>query len=242
MKKSNLIIFILVVIVIIAIFGFAIWQGRNSLENEGALGGQQSNTENTEQQNDNANIVDNQNTNTNVPTNENANNVTNNATNEVTTNNNNTTGNNTTNLRNYVGHWYISEEAYYNAERIDEMLDRRENNLITDEEFEREMSDASNTSIAELDIDDYFQNRIKFDFELTSPAPTQREGKIEDITVDLVDNIGTFTYTDNWGTSGNGTITLKDNQIELRLETTSAAQGALWGVEGIYTFSYKRAD
>ena len=242
MKKSNLIIFILVVIVIIAIFGFAIWQGRNYLENEGALGGQQSNTENTEQQNDNANIVDNQNTNTNVPTNENANNVTNNATNEVTTNNNNTTGNNTTNLRNYVGHWYISEEAYYNAERIDEMLDRRENNLITDEEFEREMSDASNTSIAELDIDDYFQNRIKFDFELTSPAPTQREGKIEDITVDLVDNIGTFTYTDNWGTSGNGTITLKDNQIELRLETTSAAQGALWGVEGIYTFSYKRAD
>ena len=238
MKKSNLIIFILVVIVIIAIFGFAIWQGRNSLKNEGALGGQKSNTENTEQQNpnSNANAVDLQNVNTNVPTNENANNVTNNATNEVTTNNN------TTNLRNYVGHWYISEEAYRNAERIDEILDRRENNLITDEEFEREMSDASNTSIAELDVDDYFQNRIKFDFELTSPAPTQREGKIEDITVELVDNIGTFTYTDNWGTSGNGTITLKDNQIELRLETTSAAQGALWGVEGIYTFSYKRAD
>ena len=236
MKKSNLIIFILVVIVIIAIFGFSIWQGRNSLENEGALGGQQSNTENTDQQNGNTNIVDNQNT--NVPTNEITNNVT---TNEITTNNN-TTGNNTTNLRNYVGHWYISQDAYHNAERIDEILDRREDNLITDEEFEREMSDASNTSIAELDIDDYFQNRIKFDFELTSPAPTQREGKIEDITVDLVDNIGTFTYTDNWGTSGNGTITLKDNQIELRLETTSAAQGALWGVEGIYTFSYKRAD
>ena len=236
MKKSNLIIFILVVIVIIAIFGFAIWQGRNSLENEGALGGEQSNTENTEQQNDNTNIVNNQNT--NVSANETTNNAT---TNEITTNNN-TNGNNTTNLRNYVGHWYISEEAYYNAERIDEMLDRREDNLITDEEFEREMSDASNTSIAELDVDDYFQNRIKFDFELTSPAPTQREGKIEDITVELVDNIGTFTYTDNWGTSGNGTITLKDNQIELRLETTSAAQGALWGVEGIYTFSYKRAD
>ena len=236
MKKSNLIIFILVVIVIIAIFGFAIWQGRNSLENEGALGGQQSNTENTEQQNDNTNIVNNQNT--NVSANETTNNAT---TNEITTNNN-TNGNNTTNLRNYVGHWYISQDAYHNAERIDEMLDRREDNLITDEEFEREMSDASNTSIAELDIDDYFQNRIKFDFELTSPAPTQREGKIEDITVDLVDNIGTFTYTDNWGTSGNGTITLKDNQIELRLETTSAAQGALWGVEGIYTFSYKRAE
>ena len=228
MKKSNLIIFILVVIVIIAIFGFAIWQGRNSLENEGALGGQQSNTENTDQQNDNTNMIENQNTATNEMTNA--------TTNEITTNNN------TTNLRNYVGHWYISEEAYRNAERIDEILDRREDNLITDEEFEREMSDASNTSIAELDIDDYFQNRIKFDFELTSPAPTQREGKIEDITVDLVDNIGTFTYTDNWGTSGNGTITLKDNQIELRLETTSAAQGALWGVEGIYTFSYKIMD
>ena len=203
MKKSNLIIFILVVIVIIAIFGFAIWQGRNSLEHEGALGGQQSNTENTEQQNDNTTMIENQNTATNE--------ITNATTNEITTNNN------TTNLRNYVGHWYISEEAYRNAERIDEILDRREDNLITDEEFEREMSDASNTSIAELDVDDYFQNRIKFDFELTSPAPTQREGKIEDITVDLVDNIGTFTYTDNWGTSGNGTITLNENSIELTI-------------------------
>ena len=132
MKKSNLIIFILVVIVIIAIFGFAIWQGRNSLENEGALGGEQSNTENTEQQNDNTNIVNNQNT--NVSANETTNNAT---TNEITTNNN-TNGNNTTNLRNYVGHWYISEEAYYNAERIDEILDQREDNLITDQEFQKQ--------------------------------------------------------------------------------------------------------
>ena len=57
-----------------------------------------------------------------------------------------------------------------------------------------------------------------------------------------ITNSKRFFYTDNWGTKGNGTITLKDNQIELKLETTSAAQGALWGVEGIYTFSYHRLD
>ena len=79
-----------------------------------------------------------------------------------------------------------------------------------------------------------------FDFTLTSPAPLQREGKLDDMVVTLDRGVGTFTYTDNWGTSGNGTITFANNTITLRLETTQAAQGALWGVEGIYTFSYKR--
>ena len=143
---------------------------------------------------------------------------------------------------NYVGEWYISEEAYTNAERIDSIMDRREDNSISDTEFEAEMQAATNTNIVELDVDRYFQNTISFDFKLTSPAPTQREGKIDDIEVNLEGNTGTFTYTDNWGTSGNGTITLNENSIELRLETTKAAQGALWGVEGVYTFSYKRVD
>ena len=104
------------------------------------------------------------------------------------------------------------------------------------------MQSEANTNIVELDVDKYFQNTISFDFILTSPAPTQREGKLDDIVVNLEGNTGTFTYTDNWGTSGNGTITLNDNSIELRLETTKASQSALWGVEGIYTFSYKRMD
>ena len=60
--------------------------------------------------------------------------------------------------------------------------------------------------------------------------------------MNLNGNIGTFTYTDNLGTSGNGTITLKENQIELRLETNKAEQGVTWSVEGMYTFSYKKVD
>ena len=86
----------------------------------------------------------------------------------------------------------------------------------------------------------YRSGEIRFDFTLTSPAPTQREGKLDDIVVNLDENVGTFTYMDNWGTSGNGTITLENNKIQLKLETTKAAQGALWGVEGMYTFSYKK--
>ena len=150
--------------------------------------------------------------------------------------------NTTVNSTNYLGEWYISQEAYNNAQEIDDILDRKEDNLITDEEFERRMSSEINTNIVELDVESYSRNTIRFDFKLTSPAPTQREGKLDNIVVNLTDNIGTFTYTDNWGTSGNGTITLGDNKITLKLETTSAAQGAQWGVEGIYTLSYKRVD
>ena len=121
-------------------------------------------------------------------------------------------------------------------------MEMREENRISQQEFESQMKAESNTNIVELDVDKYFQNKIKFDFKLTSPAPTQREGKLDDIVVDVTNGVGTFTYTDNWGTSGNGTITLSENKIQLKLETTKAAQGALWGVEGVYTFSYKRRD
>lgn len=227
MKKTNIIIFVVIILVILAIFGYAIWDANKSLNEIG--------DENTDQipvLNGEATQVNEVETNTQA-----------NETNQVNANQTkdqvSTEQNNTTN---YVGDWYISEDAYRNAEEIDDILDRREDNLITDEEFERQMSSDINNSIPELDVDRYIQNQIRFDFKLTSPAPNQREAKIEDIVVDIDGNVGTFTYTDNWGTSGNGTITLKENQIELRLETTSAAQGAQWGVEGIYTFSYKRAD
>ena len=148
--------------------------------------------------------------------------------------------NNNVQLQNYVGDWFVSEEAYRNSERIDEILDQREDNLITDQEFQKQMESKNNTDIAELDVEYYRSGEIRFDFTLTSPAPTQREGKLDDIVVNLDENVGTFTYMDNWGTSGNGTITLENNKIQLKLETTKAAQGALWGVEGMYTFSYKK--
>lgn len=221
MKKANIIIFILIVLIIAAIFGYAIWDANKNLNEAGS-----SNIADMPDANDVANKV----------TNEVANQ--NNVNEEINPNTNKTN----TNTTNYVGEWYISEEAYMNAERIDNIMDRREDNMISDTEFEAEMQSEANTNIVELDVDKYFQNTISFDFILTSPAPTQREGKLDDIVVNLEGNTGTFTYTDNWGTSGNGTITLNDNSIELRLETTKASQSALWGVEGIYTFSYKRMD
>ena len=230
MKKSNIIIFFLIIIAIAAIFGFAIWDANQSLNNvDGANSEQAQNVEDNAGNTLEQNIISNE-----VQVNE---------TNTVgETNTIDTNVNTTVNSTNYLGEQYISQESYNNAQEIDDILDRKEDNLITDEEFERRMSSEINTNIVELDVESYSRNTIRFDFKLTSPAPTQREGKLDNIVVNLTDNVGTFTYTDNWGTSGNGTITLGDNKITLKLETTSAAQGAQWGVEGIYTFSYKRVD
>lgn len=217
MKKSNILIFVLVILAIVAIFGFAIWQAKQEQEFKKV-------------ETDNTNIFNEEEKNA-VQNEE--------ITNELQTNT--ITESNAVNYS-YIGQWYISQEAYTNGELIEELLDRKEDNLITTEQFEQELNSLKNDNIVELDVDQYSQNKIKFDFDITSPAPLQREAKLDDIIVELTENVGTFTYTDNWGTSGNGTITLKENQIELKLETTKAAQGALWGVEGIYTFSYKIAD
>lgn len=214
MKASNIIIFLIVILVIAGIFGFAIWDSRT-----------------------NNNVVDNNSSNTVLDNNSNSIQEQNTIT-ENTVDQNNLVQN----ARAYEGEWYISQESYINSERIDDLMDRRDDRLITDEEFESLLQAEQNDEVAELDIDEFNGNTIKFDFELVGPAPTQRVARIEDITVDINNNTGTFTYTDNWGTSGNGTITIGDNQIELKLETTRVNQGTLWGVEGMYTFSYKLAD
>lgn len=232
MKTSNIVIFLIVVIVIAGIFGFAIWDMRNETG-------------------ENANNVLNDTNSDVLILNDTDGNTLVNDTNTVNQNgdlfnivngNNGNNGDININLNNYKGEWYISQEDYNNAEQIDELMDRREDHLITDEEFENQLQALKNDQIAELDVDEYYGNSIKFDFELTGPAPTQRVARIEDMVVQLNNNIGTFTYIDNWGTSGNGTITLKDNQIELKLETTKVNQGTLWGVEGSYTFSYRLGD
>ena len=225
MKKTNIIIFVVIILVIVAIFGYAIWDANKSINELGST--------NTEIVQEEKNIKNDVNTNTT--------NVDETATNETQINPSTVDTNEGTTI-DYVGCWYISEEAYFNSEQIDEIMDRRDDNEITNEEFENQMKSEINTNIVELDVERYFQNTMIFDFTVISPAPTQREGHLDDIEVTLEGNTGTFTYTDNWGTSGNGTITLNENSITLRLETTSAAQGALWGVEGIYTFSYRIGD
>lgn len=230
MKASNIIIFVLVIIAVVGIIGYAVWKAdtrEGADENQLATNETTENLEITEpeaQSEQSGNLI-----------------ITDPSGNQINTN---STDNNNTSvqLQNYVGDWFVSEETYRNAERIDEILDQREDNLITDQEFQKQMESEINNDVAELDVEYYRNGQIRFDFTLTSPAPTQREGKIDDMVVNIDGNVGTFTYTDNWGTSGNGTITLGDNQITLKLETTKASQGALWGVEGIYTFSYKRID
>lgn len=174
MRKGNIIFFIVILVIIFIIFGFAIWdanQNMNKLgENSGIMQNVQENEAiQNELQGDNS-IVNENNTN-------------------LTTQSSNI---------DYVGIWYIDQDAYSRSERIDDIMDRREENRISEEEFQTEMQSESNKNIVELDVEEYFQNKIKFDFELTSPAPNQREGKIEDIVVDLNNGIGTFTYTDNW--------------------------------------------
>lgn len=216
MKASNIIIFIIVVIIIVGIFGFAMWDMRNNETQE-------------ESNND-------------IEVNEILNETIENTTNTEITNTNTGTTTTTQSLRAYKGEWYISQQAYINAELIDELMERREDNLITMEELENQLQNLTNDEIAELEVDECFENRIKFDFKLTGPAPTQREAKIENIIVELTDGVGTFSYTDNWGTTGSGTITLGDEKIELELNTTEAGQNALWGVEGTYTFTYKIHD
>lgn len=225
MKKSNVIFFIVIILVIIAIFGFAIWDANRSLnEINPEEEAKQNSIGTSEEQNMVTNTLQEGNT----------------ISNEIQTNMVNPTT--TDNYRSYRGQWYISQEAYQNGERVENLMDRREERLITEEEFQTQLESMTNNNIVELEVDDTYQNSLKFDFEVTSPAPTQREARLDDVMIEINENVGTFTYTDNWGTSGNGTITLKENSIELRLETTSVAQGALWGVEGVYTFSYQVVD
>lgn len=244
MKKTNIIIFIVMLLIITVLVCYIIWGMPKTGEESGNLNG---GTPVANEELPEINSVDVVNDITTNTVGNGQNEVNQNQTNNVGGNNNAGNGNGgnngiSTNAREYIGDWYISEESYRNAEEIDHILDLREDRLISDEEFEKQMASDINTQVPELDIERCTDGQIYFDFTLTSPAPLQREGKLDDMVVALDRGVGTFTYTDNWGTRGNGTITLKDNQIELRLETTSAAQGALWGVEGIYTFSYKRID
>lgn len=221
MKASNIIIFLVVLIVIAGIFTYAIWDTKNNTENDTNL---IENVETNEEDTGDRNLVD------DIGQGDLMNVI------------NGGDDNSKEVMSFYEGEWYISEEAYTNSEKIDELMHKRKDNIITEEEFESQLQDIDNDEVAELDVDECYEGVIEFDFTLTGPAPTQRVAKIEDVVVSLTNNVGTFSYIDNWGTSGNGTITLTDGQIELTLETTNASQGALWGVEGSYTFSYRLAD
>ena len=155
MRKSNIVIFVIILLVVIGIFGYAIWDANQELSEFNA-------NQNTEMIG-----IDNENS------------VEQNMAQENTVNIGESTGSSI----DYVGEWYISEDAYLNAEKIDDIMERKEENTISTEEFESQMESEINESIVELDVEDYFQNKIKFNFKLISPAPTQREARLDDITV-----------------------------------------------------------
>ena len=67
----------------------------------------------------------------------------------LNTQNNNTNTNAQQNI-NYKGEWYLTRESYVNEELIDEVLDGREDNLITDEEFNKQMQSEINSEVAIL--------------------------------------------------------------------------------------------
>ena len=213
MKKIDILIFVIILLIIIGIFSFAIWNANNDLNEFNSV----NQIKDEEINNEQTNIITEKETNIE----------------ETTLMNNNIK---------YDGKWYISEEAYLESEKVEEIIEKKEDNEISDSEYKTQMESYINRNIVELDIDKYVQNTLEFDFKLFNYSQTQKEAKLEDIEVNLNGNIGTFTYTDNLGTSGNGTITLKENQIELRLETNKAEQGVTWSVEGMYTFSYKKVD
>ena len=213
MKKSDILIFLFILIVIIIIFIFSIWNANNDLNEFNSV----NQIKDEEINNEQTNIITEKETNIE----------------EATLMNNNI---------NYDGKWYISEEAYLESEKVEEIIEKKEDNEISDSEYENQIKTYINKNIVELDIDKYVQNTLEFDFSVINYSQTPKEAKLENIGVNLNGNIGTFTYTDNLGTSGNGTITLKENQIELRLETNKAEQGVTWSVEGMYTFSYKKVD
>lgn len=212
MKKSSVIIFIATLLVVILLFGIAIWSAKREVNKEleeNAMAETQIET-NMMQSNEITNIMD-----TNTQT-----------TGEALD-------------KSYEGTWYISELDYINANTINNAIEQKEKGEMTDAEYEELMASNTNGNVTILNVKSINGNQVTLDFTLESPAPTRRVGEIKDITVTVENLTGSFTYTDNWGTEGSGTITFADNKVILKLETTKAAEGTQWGVEGSYEMTYK---
>lgn len=212
MKKSSVIVFIATLLVVILLFGITIWSAKrevNKEEEENAI---------VETQTE-ANIIQ-----TNV------------ITNVISTNTQTTVE---ALDKTYEGTWYISELDYANINTINNAIEQKEKGEITNTEYEELMTSNTNKNAAILNVKLINGNKATLDFILESPAPTRRVAEIKDIVVTVENSTGSFTYTDNWGTEGNGTITFSENKIALKLDTTKAAEGAQWGVEGSYEMTYK---
>lgn len=212
MNKSNIMIFILVILVIFGIAGFAIWgEGKKDKTNQ-EIDNKNSTEEITNEIKDDINEISNQIYNDNI----------------------------SSSIDNkYIGQWYISKTAYENAEKIDKAVEDQENNTITTDQFEEIIRSDINVNVARLEITEITGNTITMMFQLISPIPTSRVSTIEQ-KVKITNGLGTFSFVDNWETNGKGTITLEDEKIVLKLDTTQTEDRDMVEIEGIYNFTYKK--
>ncbi len=77
---------------------------------------------------------------------------------------------------------------------------------------------------------------VRFTFTKTSSAPHNRIARISNVTSQIIDGVGTFTFDDdNWLNSGTGKIKLLDDEIYI--ETTilnSQDSNAMWDIGGSF--------
>lgn len=87
-----------------------------------------------------------------------------------------------------------------------------------------------------LEIISVKDNAVRFTFTKTSSAPHNRIARISNVTSEIIDNVGTFTFdNDNWLNSGTGKIKFLDDEIYL--ETTvlnSEDSNAMWNIGGSF--------
>lgn len=76
---------------------------------------------------------------------------------------------------------------------------------------------------------------IRFTFTKTSSAPHNRIARISNVTTQIIDETGTFTFDDDsWQNSGTGKIKFQDDEIYLDTNITKRNEDALWDIGGSF--------
>ncbi len=82
---------------------------------------------------------------------------------------------------------------------------------------------------------------IRFTFTKTSSSAFNRIARISNVTSQIIDGTGTFTFdNDNWQNSGTGKIKFLDNEIYIETTITNRTDSANWDIGG--TFYLTKSD
>lgn len=86
-----------------------------------------------------------------------------------------------------------------------------------------------------LEIISVKEDVVRFTFTKTSSAPYNRIARISNVTTQIIDGTGTFTFDDdNWQNSGTGKIKFQDDEIYLETNVTHRNENALWDIGGSF--------